>query len=143
VFGINQALRDTLPALETAIAVMVGIFGFVALVGAGMVAAWSFALYFWLIQSLSPSLSALIVGFVLLLLSTIAVLFGRAATRASFDMDSTPKPKSDGSQESLTKAIESIGGMAETRPIPALIGALALGLAAGYFESGERTQRPR
>jgi len=143
VFGLNQALRDTLPALETAIAVMIGIFGFVALVGAGMVAAWSFALYFWLIQSVSASLAALIVGFVLLLLSVIAVLVGRAAIRSSFDSGSSTSSAPDKAHDSLAKAIETIGDMAETRPVPALLSALALGLAAGYFDDGNRGQRPR
>jgi len=141
VFGFNQALRDTLPALETALAVMIGIFGFVALLAAGTVAAWSFALYFWLVESVSIPLAAVIVGFVLLLLSVIAVVAGRMAIRASFDGE-TPAAR-DQQHDSLGKAIEAIGDLAEKRPVPALLGALALGLAAGYFENGDRDQRPR
>jgi hypothetical protein len=140
VFGLGRALRETLPTLKTAVAVAVGVCAFVALLAAGVVAAWSIGFYFWLRETMNPPEAAFLVGGVLLVLCIVSAFTGRAAIRASIARDSAPETRK---QDALASAIEAIGGMAESRPVPALLSALALGLAAGYLENGERDQRPR
>jgi hypothetical protein len=140
VFGLGRALQEALPALETAVAVIVGVCAFVALLAAGVVAAWSIGFYFWLRESMTAPEAAFLAGGVLLVLCVVSVFAGRVAIRSSINRDATPEARR---QDALASAIEAIGGMAESRPVPALLSALALGLAAGYLENGDRGQRPR
>ena len=131
MFGLNRALEEALPALETAISVTVGVCAFVALLAGGFVAAWSIALYFWLHETMSAAQSAFLTGLALLVLSAIAVFAGRLVIRFARKRENRPKR---GKHEALANAVEAIGDMAEARPVPAILSALALGLAAGFFD---------
>jgi hypothetical protein len=141
VFGLNRALEETLPALQTAVTVTVGICAFIALLAAGVVAAWSIAFYFWLLESMPPSQAAFLAGVALLALCIIAVFAGRVAIRSAVKPEKLPKPGKD-KHDALASAIEAIGDVAGARPVPAILSALALGLAAGFFDD-DSPQRPR
>jgi hypothetical protein len=141
VFGLNRALEEALPALQTAAMVAMGVCAGVALLAAGVVASWSIAFYFWLRETMPPSQAALLTGAVLLVLCVIAVFAGRLAIRSAVKPEKLPKAGKD-KHDALASAIEAIGGIAEARPVPAILSALALGLAAGFFDD-DSAQRPR
>jgi len=140
VFGLNRALEEALPALQTTVTVTVGVCAFVSLLASGVVAAWSFAFYFWLRETMPASQAALLVGVALVVLCGIAILGGRIAIRAAAKPEKLPKKGNK--HDALASAMEAIGDVAETRPVPAILSALALGLAAGFFDD-DGDQRPR
>jgi hypothetical protein len=131
VFGLNRALEETLPALQTTVTVTVGVCASVALLAAGVVAAWSIAFFFWLNETMSASQSAFLAGIALLILCAIAVFAGRLVIRSAIK---PAKPPKNDKHDALASAIEAIGDIAEARPVPAILSALALGLAAGFFD---------
>jgi MFS family permease len=131
VFGITRALEEALPALQTTVTVTIGVCAFVSLLAAGVVAAWSIAFYFWLHETMSAPQSAFLAGVALLVLCAIAVFAGRLAIRSAVKPEKPPKRDK---HDALASAIEAMGDMAEARPVPAILSALALGLAAGFFD---------
>jgi len=139
MLGLNRALHDILPALQTAVAITFAACAFVALLAAGVVAAWSFAFYLWLAETMSASQAAVVVGAVLLVLSVIASFGARATIRKSLK----PEPPKPSKHDTLANALEAIGEVAEQRPLPALLSALVLGLAAGYLDGNGSAHRPR
>ena len=139
MLGLNRALHEMLPALQRAVAITFAACAFVALIAAGVVAAWSLAFYLWLVETMSASQAAVIVGAVLLVLSVISGFAARATIRRNLETG-PPKPSK---HETLAIAIEAIGEVAESRPLPALLSALVLGLAAGYLDGSGTSHRPR
>jgi hypothetical protein len=135
VFGLNRALEEALPALETAVTVTLGVCAFVAMLAASVVAAWSIAFYFWLHETMPASQAAFLAGVALLVLCAIAVFAGRIAIRSAIKPEKLPgKTNKANKHEALASAVEAIGDIAEARPVPAILSALALGLAAGFFD---------
>ena len=132
MFGLNRALEEALPALQTTVTVTLGVFAFVSLLASGAVAAWSIAFYFWLRETMSASEAAFLVGVALLVLCGIAILVGRIVIRSAAKPEKLPKKANK--HDALASAMEAIGDVAETRPVPAILSALALGLAAGFFD---------
>jgi hypothetical protein len=109
---------------------------FVALLCLGVVAAWSFGLYLWLLRSMEAMNAAFVVGFVLLALAFVAVLAGRWLVRGGIGrFRSEPRRPGPGDRfDAVAGALEAVGGMAKTgRPFSALLTAAVLGVAAGYF----------
>jgi hypothetical protein len=131
VFGLNRALEETLPALQTTVTITLGIGAFVSVLAAGVVAAWSIAFYFWLLETMPASQSAFLVGLTLLVLCGIAIVVGRIVIRSSAKPEK-PSRKAN-KHDALASAIEAMGDIAGSRPVPAILSALALGLAAGFF----------
>lgn len=132
MFGINRALEEALPALQTTVTTTLGILALVSLLASGVVAAWSFAAYFWLRETMPASQAAFLVGVALLVLCGIAILIGRILLRSAAKPEKLPRKANK--REALASAVEAIGDIAETRPVPAILSALALGLATGFFD---------
>jgi len=136
MLSLRHALRETLPALETTITLIAGICVFVSMLCIGVVAAWSIGLYLWLVQFMEPTEAAFVVGFVLLGVALIAVVIGRVVVRDRLSGDGTTTAQKNGTHqkyEAVASALEAVSGMAKGRPFSALLTALALGVASGYF----------